>query len=193
MDRDCARGTWMMSPSAIVVDLAVESTAAGLAFPGAHPAQLEPSATCRPARTSRAQRTRATPPQRHRRRCMATARPATTAQERQGGRLEPRCSGSSHAPPTLPPQLPALACRRAGSHSCPPSRSAGRSQRPCPEQARGARAPSSRVVSSTQRRPSISQPPAGGPPEVTGKAPSERPSNPTRRSSLRLRLKSQCT
>ena len=139
-----------------------------------HPAQLEPTATCRPARTSRAQRTRATPPQRHRRRCMATARPATTAQVLQGGRLAPRCSGSSHAPPTLPPHLPALACRRAGSHSCPPSRSAGRSQRPCPEQARGARAPSSRVVSSS-----------GAPRPSRSRVSHRRPAGSDRKSALR--------
>jgi hypothetical protein len=47
------------------------------------------------------------------------------------------CGGSSRAPPTLPPHLPALARRPIDTHSCPPSRSAGRAHLPCPLQ-RGA-------------------------------------------------------
>ena len=54
-----------------------------------------------------------------------------------------RCGGSSHATPTLAPRLPAPAYRLASTHSCPPSRRAGRSYHPRPPAGWGAAAPSS--------------------------------------------------
>ena len=64
----------------------------------------------------------------------AAARPAAAAAKELTERPISRCGGSSRATPTLPPHPPAPACRRDGTDSRPPSRSAGRSYHPPPPQ-----------------------------------------------------------